>query len=166
LSRTIDYPLHVGITEAGPVFAGTIKSAIGIGSLLCDGIGDTIRVSLSGSVAEEVRVGRQILRSLSMLHDGVNVVSCPTCSRTLIDVIGLANSLEACEEISGQPLTISVVGCVVNGPGEASKADIGVFGIKPGLAKICLKGVEQGVFKTEDILYKIRELCSTFNENV
>jgi (E)-4-hydroxy-3-methylbut-2-enyl-diphosphate synthase len=161
LSRKVDYPLHVGITEAGPLFSGSIKSAIAIGALLCDGIGDTIRVSLSGGVVDEIRVGRQILRSLSLLRDGINIVSCPTCARKLIDVATIASGLEAYAETLLPHITISIIGCVVNGPGEAAKADIGVFGFKPGYAKICLLGVEQGSFKEDEVIPKVLELCST-----
>ncbi|MDR1289467.1 MAG: flavodoxin-dependent (E)-4-hydroxy-3-methylbut-2-enyl-diphosphate synthase [Holosporales bacterium] len=152
LSQSIDYPLHVGITEAGTCFPGTIKSAVGIGSLLLDGIGDTIRVSLSGDIAEEVKVGRQILKSLGLLAGSIDIVSCPTCSRTLIDVIGLSKALEEyCENIYLN-MKISILGCVVNGPGEASNSDIGIFGFKKGHAKVFVSGKELGIFEENRLL--------------
>lgn len=160
LSELIDYPLHLGITEAGTLFPGTIKSAIGIGSLLADGIGDTLRVSLSGNIIDEIKVGRQILKSLNLLKDSVNIISCPTCARTLIDVIGISNSLENyCEKIQ-KSLKISILGCVVNGIGEALESDIGVFGFKKGIAKIYIKGQEYGIFNDSEILDQIKKLLN------
>ncbi|MCD8046531.1 MAG: flavodoxin-dependent (E)-4-hydroxy-3-methylbut-2-enyl-diphosphate synthase [Clostridiales bacterium] len=130
ISGKTDYPLHVGITEAGTVFSGNIKSAIGLGLILHQGIGDTIRVSLTGDPVEEIRSAKQILRTLGLAHGGVEVVSCPTCGRTSIDLISLANQVESM--VTGIPLDIkvAVMGCVVNGPGEAREADIGICGGK------------------------------------
>ncbi|MCD8333531.1 MAG: flavodoxin-dependent (E)-4-hydroxy-3-methylbut-2-enyl-diphosphate synthase [Clostridiales bacterium] len=130
ISGKTDYPLHVGITEAGTVFSGNIKSAIGLGLILHQGIGDTIRVSLTGDPVEEIRSAKQILRTLGLAHGGVEVVSCPTCGRTSIDLIALANQVESM--VTGIPLDIkvAVMGCVVNGPGEAREADIGICGGK------------------------------------
>ncbi|MDR0630549.1 MAG: flavodoxin-dependent (E)-4-hydroxy-3-methylbut-2-enyl-diphosphate synthase [Holosporales bacterium] len=160
LSKEIDYPLHLGITEAGPVFSGMLKSAIGIGSLLVDGIGDTIRVSLSGSIVEEIKIGKQILKSLSLLENGVNIVSCPTCARALIDVVGIAEELEIYTANLKKSLKISILGCVVNGPGEAAVADIGVFGFKTGLAKIYVNGIEYGLFEIDMILEEVKKIIT------
>jgi (E)-4-hydroxy-3-methylbut-2-enyl-diphosphate synthase len=161
LSDELSYPLHIGITEAGPVFPGTIKSAIGIGALLADGIGDTIRVSLSGDPVEEVRVGRQILKSLGLLADCVNIVSCPTCARALIDVVGIANEIERLTSHIEAGVKISILGCVVNGPGEALEADIGVFGFSTNIAKVYLRGNEVAKCKAEEIVPLILELLDS-----
>ncbi len=160
LSKLIDYPLHIGITESGTFFPGSIKSAIGIGSLLADGIGDTIRVSLSDDIREEVRVGRQILKSLGVLKNTINVVSCPTCSRTLIDVIGISKALnDYCDSVK-KDLKISILGCVVNGIGEAKNADIGIFGFKSGIAKLYVKGKEIEELKESDIFGIVSKLIT------
>lgn len=127
-SKEFDYPVHVGITESGTKESGSIKSAVGIGSVLSRGIGDTIRVSLSADPVEEVKVGWQILKSLGLRQRGVNFVSCPTCGRTEIDLIGLANRVEKALSKVEAPITVAVMGCVVNGPGEAGFADIGLCG--------------------------------------
>ncbi|MDR1000974.1 MAG: flavodoxin-dependent (E)-4-hydroxy-3-methylbut-2-enyl-diphosphate synthase [Clostridiales bacterium] len=128
LAKHTDYPFHVGITEAGTVYGGSIKSAVGIGAVLSRGLGDTIRVSLTGDPLEEVRCAREILQSLGLRRFGVELVSCPTCGRTSIDLIGLAERIEAyCKDIK-TPLKVAVMGCVVNGPGESKDADIGVTG--------------------------------------
>jgi len=127
-SKEFDYPVHVGITEAGTLENGSIKSAVGIGSVLSRGIGDTLRVSLSADPMEEVKVGWQILKSLGLRQRGINFVSCPTCGRTEIDLIGLANRVEKALSRVEAPITVAVMGCVVNGPGEASFADIGLCG--------------------------------------
>jgi (E)-4-hydroxy-3-methylbut-2-enyl-diphosphate synthase len=132
VSKKTDWPLHVGVTEAGTMWSGTIKSAVGIGALLAEGIGDTIRVSLTAAPLEEVRVGRKILGALGLAQTGPQVISCPTCARTDIDVIDLAIKVEkALEGVSSQ-MTVAVMGCVVNGPGEAREADIGLAGGKDG----------------------------------
>jgi len=123
-----DYPLHLGVTEAGSKIPGTIKSAMGIGMLLAEGIGDTIRVSLSDDPKEEVKVGKLILRSLGLRNDGVQVTSCPTCARTEVDVIKLVEQLENATEKIKKPIKVAVMGCSVNGPGESRKADIGIVG--------------------------------------
>ena len=157
LSKAIDYPLHIGITEAGTFFPGSIKSAIGIGSLLIDGIGDTIRVSLSSDISDEVLVGKQILKSLGLLKNSINIVSCPTCSRTLIDVIGIAKSLEDYCNSVRRSLKISVLGCVVNGIGEAKNADIGIFGFKKGIAKIYISGQEVDECPDSEVVEKIKK---------
>lgn len=134
ISEVSDYPLHVGITEAGTIYAGNIKSAVGLGILLHEGIGDTIRVSLTGDPLEEIKSAKAILRSLGIRKEGIEVISCPTCGRTKIDLIGLANQVE--EMVKDYPLNIkvAVMGCAVNGPGEAKEADIGIAGgINEGL---------------------------------
>lgn len=129
-SELSDYPLHLGVTEAGPSFTGTIKSSIGIGTLLAEGIGDTIRVSITGDPVQEVVIGREILKSLGLRKEGINLVSCPTCARTKIDLIGLVKRAE--EEMQKLKLhaTVAIMGCPVNGPGEAREADIGIAGAK------------------------------------
>ena len=123
-----DYPLHIGVTETGPVKQGLIKSAMGIGALLLDGIGDTIRVSLTDDPVEEVYAAKDILKAAGLRKEGVNIVSCPTCGRTRIDLIGLVNQVDAALKDCEKPITVAVMGCVVNGPGEAREADIGIAG--------------------------------------
>jgi len=126
LAEQCDYPLHLGVTEAGPAFQGTIKSAVAFGALLSDGIGDTIRVSLSAPPVEEVKVGIGILESLNLRQRGLEIVSCPSCGRAQVDVYTLANEVTAGLEGLEVPLRVAVMGCVVNGPGEAREADLGV----------------------------------------
>ncbi len=127
-SEAIDYPVHLGITEAGTSVTGTIKSSVGLGLLLAAGIGDTLRVSLAADPCEEVRVGFEILKALELRHRGVNVIACPTCGRLEIDVINIANNLERRLAHIKEPITVSVLGCVVNGIGEGKEADIGIAG--------------------------------------
>jgi (E)-4-hydroxy-3-methylbut-2-enyl-diphosphate synthase len=152
MAKLVDYPFHLGITEAGTKFSGTIKSAIGIGTLLSEGIGDTIRVSLTDNPVEEVKVGIEILKSLG-LRKGPTIISCPTCGRTEIDVIGIAKKVES--EINKlkikQNLTIAIMGCVVNGPGEAKEADIGIGGCKKG-AVLFKKGKKIKTVPSESIV--------------
>ena len=139
LSNEIDYPLHLGITEAGTVWSGAIKSAVGIGSILSMGIGDTIRVSLTGDPVEEVKTAKEILKSLGLRKFGIEFVSCPTCGRTEVDLISIANKVEQeCKKIN-KNLKVAVMGCAVNGPGEAKGADIGIAGGK-GYGLIFKKG--------------------------
>ena len=123
-----DYPLHIGVTETGPVRQGLIKSAMGIGALLLDGIGDTLRVSLTDDPVQEVYAARDILKAAGLRRDGVNIISCPTCGRTRIDLIGLVNRVDEALKDCKKPITVAVMGCVVNGPGEAREADIGIAG--------------------------------------
>ena len=127
-SAQSDYPLHVGVTETGTEHMGVIKSAMGIGGLLCQGIGDTIRVSLTADPVREVFAARDILKAAGLRRDGVNIVACPTCGRTRIDLIGLAGRVEEALRDCKKPITVAVMGCVVNGPGEAREADIGIAG--------------------------------------
>ena len=142
-----DYPLHLGVTEAGTERMGLIKSAIGIGSLLCDGIGDTIRVSLTDDPVKEVYAARDILKSIGLKKDGITFVSCPTCGRTQIDLIGLAHQVEERLKDCKADLTVAVMGCIVNGPGEAKEADIGIAG---GVGNAIL-------FRKGEILRKVPE---------
>ena len=140
LADKTDYPLHIGITEAGTLLRGTVKSAVGLGIILYEGIGDTIRVSLTGDPLEEIKAAREILKSLGLRKGGVEVVSCPTCGRTEIDLIGLANQVEGLvERYSDLDVRVAVMGCVVNGPGEAREADFGVAGGK-GAGVLIRKG--------------------------
>lgn len=127
-SEMVNYPLHLGVTEAGTKYKGIIKSAAGIGGLLLNGIGDTIRVSLTDNPIEEIKAAKDILKAIGLKKGGVNIVSCPTCGRTKIDLIGLANRVEKALENCDKDITVAVMGCVVNGPGEAKEADIGIAG--------------------------------------
>ena len=126
--KKCDYPIHIGVTETGPVRQGLIKSAMGIGSLLLDGIGDTIRVSLTDDPVEEVYAAKDILKAAGLRKEGVNIVSCPTCGRTAIDLIGLVKQVDEALKECQKPITVAVMGCIVNGPGEAREADIGIAG--------------------------------------
>lgn len=128
LASQVDYPLHIGITEAGTVSSGTIKSSVGLGILLYEGIGDTLRVSLTGDPVDEVRVGYEVLKSLGFRQRGVNFVSCPTCGRCQINLIEVAEEVERRLQSVAKPLTVAVMGCIVNGPGEAREADVGLAG--------------------------------------
>jgi len=139
LAAQCDYPLHLGVTEAGPAFQGTIKSAVAFGALLSRGIGDTIRVSLSAPPIEEVKVGTQILESLNLRPRSLEIVSCPSCGRAQVDVYTLANEVSAGLEGMEVPLRVAVMGCVVNGPGEAREADLGVASGN-GKGQIFVKG--------------------------
>ena len=123
-----DYPIHIGVTETGPVRQGLIKSAMGIGALLLDGIGDTVRVSLTDDPVEEVYAAKDILKAAGLRKEGVNIISCPTCGRTRIDLIGLVNQVDEALKDCQKPITVAVMGCIVNGPGEAREADIGIAG--------------------------------------
>lgn len=139
ISERVSYPLHVGVTEAGTVYQGTVKSAVGIGALLAQGIGDTIRVSLTGDPVEEVKAGKAILKSLGLYRNGAELVSCPTCGRTRIDLIAIAQQVEMALESVDKPIKVAVMGCAVNGPGEAREADIGIAG-GDGCALLFKKG--------------------------
>ena len=123
-----DYPIHIGVTETGPVRMGLMNSAMGIGALLLDGIGDTIRVSLTDDPVEEVYAAKDILKAAGLRKDGVNIISCPTCGRTKIDLIGLVNQVDEALKDCEKPITVAVMGCIVNGPGDAREADIGIAG--------------------------------------
>ena len=150
LADACDYPLHVGITEAGGLRSGTIKSAIGMGNLLWSGIGDTIRVSLSANPVEEIKVGFDILKSLGLRHRGVNVISCPSCARQQFDVIKTVETLEERLSHITTPMTVSIIGCVVNGPGEALMTDIGLTGGGNGTHQIYIGGDKAHRLKSGD----------------
>ena len=146
-----DYPLHIGVTETGPVRMGLMKSAMGIGALLLDGIGDTIRVSLTDDPVEEVYAAKDILKAAGLRKEGVNIISCPTCGRTQIDLIGLVNRVDEALKDCQKPITVAVMGCVVNGPGEAREADIGIAG-GDGCGMLFEKGVQTVKLPYEELL--------------
>ena len=146
-----DYPLHIGVTETGPVRMGLMKSAMGIGALLLDGIGDTIRVSLTDDPVEEVYAAKDILKAAGLRKEGVNIISCPTCGRTQIDLIGLVNQVDEALKDCQKPITVAVMGCVVNGPGEAREADIGIAG-GDGCGMLFEKGVQVAKLPYDQLL--------------
>ena len=146
-----DYPIHIGVTETGPVKMGLMKSAMGIGALLLDGIGDTIRVSLTDDPVEEVYAAKDILKAAGLRKEGVNIISCPTCGRTRIDLIGLVNQVDEALKGCEKPITVAVMGCVVNGPGEAREADIGVAG-GDGWGMIFEKGEQKEKLPYDELL--------------
>ncbi len=157
LAGQIDNPFHLGITEAGGLRSGTVKSAIGLGALLMEGVGDTIRISLAADPVEEVKVGFDILKSLGLRHKGVNLVACPSCSRQNFDVIGVVNQLEARLEDITTPIDVAVIGCIVNGPGEAKVAEIGLTGASPNnLAYV--EGVPHHKVSNEDLLDELESM--------
>lgn len=147
MSQKVDYPLHLGVTEAGTIWRGTIKSSIGIGTLLAEGIGDTIRVSLTGDPVDEIKVGKEILRTFGYVKSGIQFISCPTCGRTKIDLIKIAQEVEDKLSSCQKNIKVAIMGCVVNGPGEAREADIGIAG-----------GNGEGlIFKKGQIVKKVKE---------
>ena len=151
-----DYPLHIGVTETGPVRMGLMKSAMGIGALLLDGIGDTIRVSLTDDPVEEVYAAKDILKAAGLRKEGVNIISCPTCGRTQIDLIGLVNQVDEALKDCQKPITVAVMGCVVNGPGEAREADIGIAG-GDGCGMLFEKGKQVAKLPYEELLPALLE---------
>jgi (E)-4-hydroxy-3-methylbut-2-enyl-diphosphate synthase len=159
-----DYPLHLGVTEAGPLESGTIKSAVGIGTLLAEGIGDTIRISLAADPVHEARIGKKILQSLGLRDDGVNVVACPSCGRCEIDLIGLTEKVEEAVKGVGKNLTVAVMGCAVNGPGEAREADIGYAGGR-GEGLLFVKGRKSRKIREEDFLPELLKELEAFSPN-
>ena len=165
VADSCDYPIHLGITEAGGMIPGTIKSSIGLGSLLWAGIGDTIRVSLSANPVEEIKVGFNILKSLNLRHRGVNVISCPSCARQNFDVVKNVEELERRLEHITTPMTLSVIGCVVNGPGEAKETNIGLTGGKSG-HQIYLNGEKHHVLRDGDMIDHLVDLCEKKQEEL
>ena len=155
LSKVTEYPLHLGITEAGGFLPGSVKSSIGLGSLLLDGIGDTIRISLSDDPVEEVKIGNEILKSLNLRNRGVRIISCPSCARQGFKVIETVKILEQRLSHIKTPITLSVIGCVVNGPGEAAMTDVGITGGKKGNNMLYLSGVQTEKVLTNDMISKV-----------
>lgn len=154
ISEKVDYPLHLGVTESGTIFKGTIKSSVGIGTLLAEGIGDTIRVSLTSDPIEEIKVAKEILKALGLRKEGLEFVSCPTCGRTEINLIKIANEVEKRLEKVNKNIKVAVMGCIVNGPGEAREADIGIAGGK-GVGIIFKKGQIIKKVKEEDLVEEL-----------
>ena len=155
LSKVCDYPLHLGITEAGSFITGSIKSSIGVGSLLMDGIGDTIRISLSDNPTQEIKIGNEILNSVNLRSRGVKIISCPSCARQAFQVIDTVNILEKKLYHIKTPITLSIIGWVVNGPGEAAMTDIGITGGGKGNNMLYLSGIQKGKVLTDDIIDKV-----------
>ncbi len=155
LSKKINYPLHLGITEAGGFVSGSIKSSIGLGALLLDGIGDTIRISLSDDPVREVQIGNEILKSLNLRERGVRIISCPSCARQGFQVIETVKILEEKLSHIKKPVTLSIIGCVVNGPGEAAMTDVGITGGKKGSNMLYLSGIQSEKVLTDDMIEKV-----------
>ncbi|MBS5933105.1 MAG: flavodoxin-dependent (E)-4-hydroxy-3-methylbut-2-enyl-diphosphate synthase [Clostridiales bacterium] len=164
IAKKTNYPLHVGITESGTIISGNIKSSIGLGIILNQGIGDTIRVSLTGNPVEEVKSAKLILRTLGLRKAGVEVVSCPTCGRTQIDLIGLANQVENMVQKYDLDIKVAVMGCVVNGPGEAKEADIGIAGGK-GVGMLIKKGEVVKTLPEDQLLATLEEELKNWDKN-
>jgi (E)-4-hydroxy-3-methylbut-2-enyl-diphosphate synthase len=158
LAEACDYPLHIGVTEAGGLRTGTVKSSVGLGMLLWSGIGDTVRVSLSADPVEEVKVGFDLLKSLNLRHRGVNIISCPSCARQQFDVIRTVEALEQRVAHITTPMTVSVIGCVVNGPGEARETDIGFTGGGNNTHQVYVAGVPNHRLKQADIVEHLAEM--------
>lgn len=154
ISQKVNYPLHIGVTESGTIWRGTIKSSIGIGTLISEGIGDTIRVSLTGDPIEEIKVGKEILKATGHIKEGIEFVSCPTCGRTQIDLIKLANEVEEKLSSINKNIKIAIMGCIVNGPGEAKEADLGIAGGN-GEGLIFKKGKILRKVKEENLIYEL-----------
>ena len=155
LSKAIDYPLHLGITEAGSYISGSIKSSIGVGTLLLEGIGDTIRISLSDDPVQEIKIGNEILKSLNLRNRGVKIISCPSCARQGFEVIETVKILEEKLSHIKTPITLSVIGCVVNGPGEAALTDVGITGGRNGNNMLYLSGIQKEKVLTKDMINRV-----------
>ena len=166
LSKKTDYPLHLGITEAGSYLPGSIKTSIGFGSLLLDGIGDTVRVSLSDDPVEEIKVGNEILKSLNLRNRGVKIISCPSCARQAFEVIKTVKELEKRLSHIKKPITLSIIGCVVNGPGEAKQTEIGITGGGKDNHMLYLNGLETEKVMTKDMINKIVSLVEEKASNL
>ncbi len=166
LSDKTDYPLHLGITEAGSYLPGSIKTSIGFGSLLLDGVGDTIRVSLSDDPVEEIKVGNEILKSLNLRNRGVKIISCPSCARQAFKVIETVKQLEKKLAHIKKPITLSIIGCVVNGPGEAKQTEIGITGGGKDTHMLYLNGLETEKVMTKDMINKIVTLVEEKASNL
>ena len=166
LSKVTNYPLHLGITEAGTFLPGSIKSSIGFGSLLMSGIGDTIRVSLSDDPVEEIKVGNEILKSLNLRNRGVKIISCPSCARQAFNVIETVKELENRLSHIKTPISLSIIGCVVNGPGEAAQTDIGITGGGKGNNMLYLGGVESEKISSEEMISKVVRLVEEKAEEI
>ena len=166
LSKVTDYPLHLGITEAGSFLPGSIKSSIGLGNLLMDGIGDTIRISLSDDPIEEIKVGNEILKSLNLRNRGVKIISCPSCARQGFQVIDTVKILEEKLSHIKAPITLSIIGCVVNGPGEAAQTDIGITGGGKDSSMLYLKGIQTEKLNNSEIVSKIVDLVEKKAEKI
>ena len=166
LSKVTNYPLHLGITEAGTFLPGSIKSSIGFGSLLMGGIGDTIRVSLSDDPVEEIKVGNEILKSLNLRNRGVKIISCPSCARQAFNVIETVKELEDRLSHIKTPISLSIIGCVVNGPGEAAQTDIGITGGGKGNNMLYLNGVESEKISSEEMISKVVRLVEEKVEEI
>jgi (E)-4-hydroxy-3-methylbut-2-enyl-diphosphate synthase len=166
LAATCDYPLHIGITEAGSLAAGTVKSAIGLGNLLWEGIGDTMRVSLSADPKEEIKVAYQILKTLGLRHRGVNLISCPSCARQAFDVVKTVEAVEKRVEHIKTPLTISILGCVVNGLGEAAHTQIGITGGGGGRHNVYMNGKPDHKVTSDELVDHIVKLIEKESQNV
>jgi (E)-4-hydroxy-3-methylbut-2-enyl-diphosphate synthase len=166
LSKVTDYPLHLGITEAGTFLPGSIKSSIGFGSLLMSGIGDTLRVSLSDDPVEEIKVGNEILKSLNLRNRGVKIISCPSCARQAFNVIETVKKLEDRLSHIKTPISLSIIGCVVNGPGEAAQTDIGITGGGKGNNMLYLNGIESRKISSDEMISKVVQLVEEKAEEI
>ena len=166
LSKVTHYPLHLGITEAGTFLPGSIKSSIGFGALLLNGIGDTVRVSLSDDPVEEIKVGNEILKSLNLRNRGVKIISCPSCARQAFDVIKTVKKLEESLSHITTPITLSIIGCVVNGPGEAAQTDIGITGGGKGNNMLYLNGIESKKISSDEMISTVVKLVEDKAEEI
>jgi len=166
LSTKTNYPLHLGVTESGSFVPGSVKTSIGLGSLLMEGIGDTIRVSLSDDPIEEVKIGNEILKSLNLRNRGVKIISCPSCARQGFEVIDIVKKLEEKLSHIKTPLTLSIIGCVVNGPGEAASTDIGITGGGKDSNMLYLNGVQNEKLKNDEIISKVVELVEKKEKDI
>ena len=166
LSKAMDYPLHLGITEAGSFVSGSVKSSIGLGTLLLDGIGDTIRISLSDDPVKEIKIGNEILKSLGLRNRGVKIISCPSCARQAFDVIKTVKKLEESLLHITTPITLSIIGCVVNGPGEAAQTDIGITGGGKGNNMLYLNGIESKKISSDEMISTVVKLVEDKAEEI